>query len=125
VVAVIYNEFEVFLKNFQKELSLGEFVEFAKQLEQAGYVINVHREGDRRIIAELDKTGLIDLGKRFLAIVLRKRLKFNSWQYYVYKQKIHCNYKNINLWRPGFKNIVHVAAIGNNNPAISPDRAHN
>ena len=73
-------------------LTLGDFAEFAKQLEKAGYVLSIttSNKGIRFLIEEPNLTQLV---KRVIATLTQKRLKLTRWQEYVFRQAVHYNFK--------------------------------
>jgi hypothetical protein len=87
---MILNDFKKILSTHI--LSLGEFAEFAKQLEKAGYILSVttSKEGVRFLIEE---PNLIQLVQRIISTITKKRLKLTRWQEYVFFQAVHYNFK--------------------------------
>jgi len=74
-------------------LTLGDFAEFAKQLEKEGYVLSV-TTSSKGIRFRIEKPNFIQLIQRIVATITQKRLKLTSWQKYAFRQAIHYNYKS-------------------------------
>lgn len=91
VVALIVKDFEKLMNAYSKEMSLGEFVGFAEQLEEAGYIFSVNTTS-KGITLLYEKPSFRLILKRLIALITSKRLKLTSWQKYALQEK-HYNYK--------------------------------
>lgn len=87
---MILNDFKKILST--SSLSLGEFAEFAKQLEKAGYILSI-TTGNNGISFLIEKPNLIQLVQRVIATITKKRLRLTRWQEYVFFQAVHYNFK--------------------------------
>ena len=89
-MSMILNDFKKILST--RILTLGEFVKFANQLEQAGYILSVttSKDGVRFLVEE---PNLIQLVQRIIVTITKKRLKLTRWQEYVFRQAVHYNFK--------------------------------
>ncbi|MFA6064924.1 MAG: hypothetical protein WCW44_00140 [archaeon] len=89
---LIIEEFEEVMLNYSKHMRLDEFVEFAKQLEEAGYVFSVNTTS-KGITLIHEKPSFRLILRRIIAKITSKRLKLTKWQTYMLKEKVHYNYK--------------------------------
>ena len=83
-MSVIVNDFEKIFYFGQKKLSLKEFVNFSKQLDNAGYTINIHLTNGKAIIS-YEKPSIKQIIQRFFTKLNNTRLNLEFWQIQIYK----------------------------------------
>ena len=59
MAALIFQEFTKLIEVNQKEMSLGEIVDFAKQLEEAGYIFSISRGINGEVNLNVERPRLI------------------------------------------------------------------
>lgn len=82
----IDRDFEELVLEHESELSLGDFVGFSKQLASAGYVLKVGNKVNCLDIG-FEKPRVVDLLKRFVALVTDKKLLLTQDQRFVFSEK--------------------------------------